>query len=170
MNRLLFRHRVQPLCMVGQYLTALIRLYQHSSDRWFRPRALSWRNRSLQRCSVISTLSVLVLPAILLHVSPTFAMKTVSSKVLGFDIVLTFAFAFLVCVFVLVVFVVLTFLAFCLCLYLSCPFLLHPVSRDPWVQHHQLLQNRPGTLHDSVLVSLTGTAQFHPHRTVSTSQ
>ena len=39
-----------------------------------------------------STLGILVPPTILLHVFPTFAMKTVSSKVLGFDVVLTFAF------------------------------------------------------------------------------
>ena len=58
-NRFLFRYRIHPLCRVGWYLTALIRLYQHSSDRWFRLCALSWRTRSLQRCSVLRILSIL---------------------------------------------------------------------------------------------------------------
>ena len=47
--------------------------------------ALSWR--------------CLVPPAILLHVSPTFALKTVSCEVLGFGIVPTCTFAFLVSAF-----------------------------------------------------------------------
>ena len=119
-NGFLFRHRIHPLCRVGWYLTAFIRLYQHSSDRWFRLCALSWRNRSLQRCSVISALSILVPPAFLLHVSPTFAVQTVSSKVLGFSIALTFDFAFLVFVFVLSRLCCFQLSCLCLCLYLSC--------------------------------------------------
>ena len=52
-NGFLFHYRIHPLCIVGKYLTTFIGLYQHSSDRCFRPRALGWRNRSCQRCSFL---------------------------------------------------------------------------------------------------------------------
>ena len=79
-NGFLVRYRIHPPCTVGRYLIALIGLYQNSSDRWFRLCALNWCDRSFQRCSVLATLSILVLPAILHHVSPTFALKTVLSS------------------------------------------------------------------------------------------
>ena len=93
-----------------------------------------------------------------LHVSPTFALKTVSNKVQGFDVVLTFVFAFSTKYKVLTLFLPLSLpflsLSFC-CSRLSCLcllpfafaflvafallafFLLYPASRDPLVQHHQ---------------------------------
>ena len=60
-----------------------------------RLRALGWRNRSFQRCSVLAALSILAPPAILLHVAPTLALGTISSKVLDSGIVLTSPLPFL---------------------------------------------------------------------------
>ena len=128
-NRFLFRDRIHPLCRVDRYLTAPIggSVFVLSTEI----------SRVSRDASVLPTLSILVPPAILLQVPPTFALKTVSSKVLGFGIVLTFPFTFLVFVFVLFVFVAFTFLALALAftflvapLPFVCLVLLYPASRS----------------------------------------
>ena len=143
-NRFLFRNRTHPLCRVGRYLAALIRLYQHSSVRCFRLCALSWRSRSPQRCSVLRTLSILVPPVIFHRMPPGLADRTVSRKVLGrFGIAFAFAFCLCLSCLRLCPFRLCCSHLSCLRLCLSCRlclsyiFLLYPALRGPWVQHHQ---------------------------------